>query len=53
MWFRTSMKKFVKIILNTLVYLIGVLSIVVIILSVLATLAGYGDKSILTLIERL
>jgi hypothetical protein len=47
------MNKFVKIILNTLVYLIGVLSLVVIALSVLATFAGYGDKSILTLIERL
>ena len=47
------MKKFVKIILNALVYLIGALSIVVIALSVLATFAGYGDKSILTLIEKL
>ena len=48
-----KMNKIVKIILNTLVYLIGVLGFVVIALSVLATLAGYGDKSILTLIERL
>lgn len=48
-----KMNKFVKIILNTLVYLIGVLGIVVIALSVLATFAGYGDRSILTLIERL
>ena len=47
------MNKIVKIILNALIYLIGALSIVVIILSVLATLAGYGDKSILTLIEKL
>ena len=47
------MNKIVKIILNTLVYLIGVLGLVVIALSVLATLAGYGNKSILTLIERL
>ena len=50
MWFRTSMKKFVKIILNALVYLIGVLGLVVIALSVLATLAGYGDKSLLELL---
>ena len=47
------MNKMIKIILNALIYLIGVLSIVVIALSVLATFAGYGDKSILTLIERL
>lgn len=47
------MKKVIKFILNTLVYLIGVLGIVVIALSVLATMAGYGDKSILTLIESL
>lgn len=45
--------KIIKIILNTLVYLIGVLSAVVIVLSVLATIGGYGDKNILTLIERL
>lgn len=44
------MNKIIKIILNTLVYLIGVLSLVVIILSVLATLAGYGDKSLLELL---
>ena len=50
MWFRPSMKKFVKIILNALDYLIGALSIVVISLSVLATLAGYGDKSLLELL---
>ena len=48
-----KMNKIIKIILNTLVYLIGALSLVVISLSVLATLTGYGDKSILTLIERL
>ena len=47
------MNKITKIILNTLVYLIGILGLVVISLSVLATFAGYGDKSILTLIERL
>ena len=45
-----KMNKIVKIILNTLVYLIGVLSLVVIALSVLATLAGYGDKSLLELL---
>ena len=44
-----KMNKFIKIILNTLVYLIGVLSIVAITLSVLAILAGDGDKSILEL----
>lgn len=48
-----KMNKIIKIILNALVYLIGVLGIVVIAFSVLATIAGYGDKSILTLIERL
>lgn len=42
--------KIIKFILNTLVYLIGVLGIVVIALSVLATFAGYGDKSILDLL---
>ena len=45
-----KMNKIVKIILNTLVYLIGVLSLVVIALSVLATLAGFGDKSLLELL---
>ena len=44
------MNKIIKIILNTLVYLIGVLGLVVITLSVLATLAGYGDKSLLELL---
>ena len=44
------MNKIIKIILNTLVYLIGALSIVVIVLSVLATLAGCGDKSLLELL---
>ena len=47
------MKKIIKITLNVLVYILGILSIVVITLSVLATLAGYGDKSILPLIEKL
>lgn len=44
------MKKFIKIILNLLVYILGTLGIVVITLSILATLAGYGDKSILELL---
>lgn len=44
------MNKIIKIILNTLVYLIGVLGLVVILLSILATLTGYGDKSILELL---
>lgn len=43
------MKKIIKIILNTLVYLIGVLGLVVIALSVLATLAGYGHLNIFEL----
>lgn len=43
------MKKIIKIVLNVLVYLLGALGIVVIALSVLATLFGYGDKSILDL----
>ena len=47
------MNKITKIIINALVYLIGVLGLVVIVLSILATIAGYGDKSILTLIEKL
>ena len=45
-----KMNKIIKIILNTLVYLIGALGLVVISLSVLATLAGYGDKSLLELL---
>lgn len=45
-----KINKIIKIILNVLVYLIGALSIVVISLSVLATLAGYGDKSLLELL---
>ena len=44
------MNKITKIILNTLVYLIGILGLVVIVLSILATLAGYGDKSLLELL---
>ena len=44
-----KMNKFVKIILNTLVYLIEVLSLVVITLSVLATIAGYGHLNIFEL----
>lgn len=43
------MNKFIKIALNALVYLIGVLGIVVIALSVLATLAGYGHLNIFEL----
>lgn len=43
------MKKIIRITLNILVYLLGVLGIIVIALSVLATMAGYGDKSILDL----
>lgn len=45
-----KMNKITKIIFNTLVYLIGVLSLIVIALSVVATLIGYGDKSILELL---
>ncbi len=41
--------KMIKFIVNTLVYLIGVLTIIAITLSVLATLTGDGDKSILEL----
>lgn len=46
---KMEMNKIVKITLNTLVYLIGVLSIVVITLSVLATLLGYGHLNIFEL----
>lgn len=44
-----KMNKFVKIMLNTLVYLIGVLGFVVIIISILATLLGYGHLNIFEL----
>ena len=44
------MNKVIKITFNALVYLIGVLSLVVIALSALATMVGYGDKSILDLL---
>lgn len=43
------MKKIIKITLNVLVYLIGVLGLVVIIISMLATLAGYGHLNIFDL----
>lgn len=43
------MNKITKIILNTLIYLIGVLGFVVIIISMLATLAGYGHLNIFQL----
>lgn len=45
-----KINKIIKIILNALVYSIGALVIVVVALSILATIAGYGDKSILDLL---
>lgn len=43
------MKKIIKITLNILVYLIGILGLVVIALSVLATLVGYGHLNVFQL----
>lgn len=43
------MNKIIKIVLNLLVYILGALGIVVIAISALATMAGYGHLNIFQL----
>lgn len=43
------MNKIIKIFFNLLVYILGILGIVVIAISVLATIAGYGHLNIFQL----